>query len=507
MLMGMKKTLLTFVLCATALAGCGSAEDPAKPATEPAAKSTDRSSGRPAKEAGTVAWSTCQGLTGPDGKPAAPDPSVECGTIKVPLDYAKPDGDQIDLALIRVKATSDDRLGSLVFNFGGPGGSGVDTLALAAKAFAGLGTRYDLVSFDPRGVDRSAGVRCGGEVERLLAATSGADGEKLARQFTAACEKDSGKILPHVGTVNAAKDLERLRVALGDDKLNYFGLSYGTHLGAVYATHFPANVGRFVLDSAYDPTVTFEERAVTQATGFATSFEAFAKSCVAQGCDLGKTPAEVKENVEKLVEGLKTRPLKVGSRRLTHGLGQLAVITPLYAKATWPMLEQAAASAIKGDGAALLALADSYTGRKPDGTYSTMMTSLQAITCVDSAERPGRAETAAINEKVEKVFPVLSTDSPVTACSSWPAKGSDEAKRIDATGSAPIVVIGGKGDPATPYQWAVSLNKQLKTGVLVTYEGEGHGAYLSGSSCVMRLVDAYVLSGKVPAANTSCPAA
>ncbi|MFG3441892.1 alpha/beta fold hydrolase [Nonomuraea sp. NPDC047897] len=503
----MKKTLLTFVLCATALAGCGSAEDPAKPAAEPSAKGADRPADRPAKDAGTVAWSTCEGLTGPDGKPAAPDPSVQCGTIKVPLDYAKPDGDQIDLALIRIKATTDDRLGSLVFNFGGPGGSGVDTLVIAAKAFAGLGTRYDLVSFDPRGVDRSAGVKCGGQVERLLNATSTADGEKLTKQFTAACAKDSGKVLPHVGTVNAAKDLERLRVALGDDKLNYFGLSYGTHLGAVYATHFPTNVGRFVLDSAYDPTVTFEERAVTQATGFATSFEAFAADCVKQGCDLGKTPAEVKENVEELVEGLKTKPLKVGSRTLTHGLGQLAVITPLYAKASWPALEQAAASAIKGDGSTLLMLADSYTGRKPDGTYSTMMTSLQAITCVDSAERPSRAEAAAINDKVEKAFPILATDSPVITCSHWPARGDDAASKIDATGSAPIVVIGGKGDPATPYQWAVSLNKQLKTGVLVTYEGEGHGAYLSGSSCVMRLVDTYVLSGKVPAANTSCPAA
>ncbi|WP_336210733.1 alpha/beta hydrolase [Nonomuraea sp. LPB2021202275-12-8] len=491
----MKKTLFTFLVCVTALAGCGTDGEPAgKPSGKPAAQST-----------GTVTWSACTGLTGADGKPAAPDPAVECGKVAVPLDYAKPTGDTIDLALIRIKATGD-RLGSLVFNFGGPGGSGVDTLPMARQMFAGLGTRYDLVSFDPRGVERSAGIKCGGELDKLLDVSADEDGDKLAKEFATACEKDSGKVLPHVGTVNAAQDLDRIRAAVGDEKLNYFGMSYGTHLGAVYATKFPANVGRFVLDSAYDPTVTFEERAVIQATGFAKAFDAFAESCVAQSCELGKTPDEVEQTVEKLMDGLKTKPLKVGDRELTYGLGQLSVITPLYAKATWPMLEQGAAAALKGDGSTLLTLADSYTGRKPDGTYSTMMTSLQAINCVDTAERPTAAETAEINEKVKEVFPILASDGSGAVCAHWPAKGTDEAKKIDATGSAPIVVIGGKGDPATPYQWALTLTEQLKTGVLVTYEGEGHGAYLSGSSCVMRAVDTYMLTGKVPGAGSSCPA-
>ncbi|MEU4578334.1 alpha/beta hydrolase [Nonomuraea sp. NPDC023979] len=488
----MKKSMIALLLCATAATACGTG-------TEPAAK---KEAGR---DTGTVAWSPCTDLTGADGKPMAPDPAVECGKVPVPLDYTKPSGDTIDLALIRVKATGD-KLGSLVFNFGGPGGSGVDTLALARQAFAGLGSSYDLVSFDPRGVDRSSGVKCGGQIDKLLQMT-GDGSDQLAKEFAAACEKDSAKVLPHVGTVNAAQDLDRLRVALGDDKLNYFGLSYGTHLGAVYATKFPGNVGRFVLDSAYDPSVTFEERAVIQATGFADAFDAFADDCVAQGCDLGKTPAAVQQTVEKLLDGLKTKPLKVGDRELTYGLAQLSIITPLYAKATWPILEQGAAAALKGDGAMLLTLADSYTGRKDDGTYSTMMTSLQAINCVDSAERPTKAETAAINEKVSKIFPILAADGASSACAHWPVEGTDDAKRIDATGSAPIMVIGGKGDPATPYQWAVSLTEKLKTGVLVTYEGEGHGAYLSGSTCITRAVDSYLLKGTMPGSGTTCPAA
>jgi pimeloyl-ACP methyl ester carboxylesterase len=494
MLVSMKKPIATFLLGAAVLAGCGIGNESAD------------TSAPSAKNAGTVAWTKCTDLTGADGKPTAPPPGVECGKIQVPLDHAKPDGEKIDLALIRVKATGDDRLGSLVFNFGGPGGSGVDTLALAARAFGSLGTRYDLVSFDPRGVERSSGVKCGGQVEKLLEADSDAEGDRLAKEFAAACQKDSGKILPYVGTVQAAKDLDLIRAAVGDSRLNYFGLSYGTHLGAVYATHFPKNVGRFVLDSAFDPTGTFEDRAVIQATGFDRAFEAFAKDCVAQSCELGADPAAVEGTVEQLLNTLKDKPLMVGDRELTYGLAQLAVITPLYAKATWPMLEQAVAAAIKGNGTAMLTLADSYTGRKADGTYTTAMTSLQAINCADSTERPTAAEAAQINDRIEQIFPILATEASSGVCAHWPVPGDDAAKRIDATGSAPIVVIGGKGDPATPYQWATTFTEQLKTGVLVTYEGEGHGAYLSGNGCVMETVDAYLLEGKVPAAGTTCAA-
>ncbi|MER6575676.1 alpha/beta fold hydrolase [Nonomuraea sp. NPDC001023] len=486
----MKKAMLTILLGAAVLAGCGTTGEPAKQTG-------------PGK--GAVAWSPCTGLTGPDGKPLPEDEAVQCGAVQVPLDYGDPGGRKIDLALIRVKATGDP-LGSLVFNFGGPGASGVDTLAQAAKAFGSLGTRYDLVSFDPRGVERSAGVRCGGRLDALLAGPTGAAGEAMSQQFAAACEKDSGAILPHVGTVNAAQDLDRIRTALGERRLNYFGFSYGTHLGAVYATRFPANVGRFVLDGAFDPTVSFEQRAVTQATGFAHAFEAFAEDCVAQTCDLGKDPAAVRSAVEKLLVGLRSKPLKVGDRQLTYGLAQLAVITPLYAKSAWPVLEQAAAAGIKGDGATLLALADAYTGRRPDGTYSTMMTSLQAITCADTTERPTAADMARVDARIKKIFPILSAEGTATVCGHWPTPGDDAAKRIDATGSAPIVVIGGKGDPATPYEWATALNAKLKTGVLMTYEGEGHGAYLSGDRCVTRTVDAYLLNGKVPAAGTTCAA-
>ncbi|WP_344479656.1 alpha/beta hydrolase [Nonomuraea monospora] len=489
----MKKPIATFLLGALLLSACGTADPAAK--TPPAGNST-----------GTVAWSTCTDLVGPDGKQLTPGPGVECGKLQVPLDHAQPGGEKIDLALIRVKATGE-RLGSLVFNFGGPGASGVDSMAVAAPAFAKLGTRYDLVSFDPRGVDRSAGVTCGDEFAKSLAADADADQDAMSKELAQACQRESGKVLPHVGTVNAAKDLDLLRAALGDQRLNYFGLSYGTHLGAVYATHFPKNVGRFVLDSAFDPSVTYEERAVIQATGFDQALEAFAEDCVAKSCELGGDPATVVKTVEDFVEGLKTNPIKVGDRELTFWLGQLAVITPLYAKQSWPVLEQATAAARKGNATILLALADSYTGRRPDGTYNTMMTSLAAINCADYAERPTAAQMKRVNERIKDIFPVLSFDGISSGtCEHWPVRGDDAARRIDATGSAPILVVGGKGDPATPFQWATSLTEKLRTGVLLTYEGEGHGAYLTGDGCVMKTVDAYVIEGKVPAAGTTCAA-
>ncbi|WP_433515016.1 alpha/beta hydrolase [Nonomuraea sp. CA-143628] len=498
----MKKTSFPSLLCAVTLAsatlaGCGSAK-------QPTASTTATQPAQTAK--GSLAWSPCTGLTGPDGKPAPPDPAIECGKLAVPLDYAKQNGERIDLALIRVKA-SGDRLGSLVFNFGGPGGSGVDLLSMTAKTFAGLGARYDLVSFDPRGVERSAPVKCG-SVEKWTSVDPASDKiEKAIKEFAATCAKISGKLLPHVGTVNAARDLDRIRAALGDERLNYFGMSYGTHLGAVYATQYPKKVGRFVLDGALDPTVTFAERAKTQVAGFKQAFEAFSADCLKQGCDLGADPATVRKNVEKLLYGLRDKPLKVADRKLTKGLATTGVVAALYSKLTWPLLEQATAAATKGDGKLLLALADSYNGRKPDGTYSTLMTSVLAIDCVDSAERPSPAEIDRVERATAKIFPLMQSGGLGSICAHWPVPGSDESKKIDATGSAPILVIGGKGDPATPYAWAPKLAGLLKTGVLVTYEGEGHGAYLSGSSCVSRLVDAYFLTGKNPGANATCPAA
>ncbi|TDE56400.1 alpha/beta hydrolase [Nonomuraea mesophila] len=497
------RRVLAAALLVTAT-GCSTA--PAEPATDAPG------------ETATIDWGACTDLERPDGEPPArQDASVRCGTLAVPLDYSEPDGEQLNLALIKLPATGKGkRLGSVVFNFGGPGASGVDTLDQAAKALTTLRSRYDLVSFDPRGVDRSSGVRCGdaSELETFTSLNTLPPGEETRKRTTAAnkrfaelCERDSGKVLPHVGTVNAARDMDRIRAAVGDSKLNYVGMSYGTQLGAVYATEFPHNVGRMVLDAPLDPTVSFEQRTLAQTRGFQQAYESFLRSCVKSTCALGKDEATADSNVENLLTRLTTKPLNVHGRTLTQGLASTAVAAALYSELTWPFLEQALSEGLKGNGEALLYLADNYTGRREDGTYSTQMTSFPAITCVDTAERPSEAELRRTEAAALKISPLFGSEGSGGLCRVWPVKGSDQARRVDATGSAPIVVVGGKGDPATPYQWAPKLTSQLRTATLVTYEGEGHGAYLSGSKCVHELVDAYLIDGKVPQKGATCPAA
>ncbi|NJP93510.1 alpha/beta hydrolase [Nonomuraea sp. FMUSA5-5] len=495
-------------LLLAAATGCSTV--PAEPASGPSADSTAASD--------KISWGACTDIKRPDGEPPArQDTSIRCGKLTVPLDYAQPDGEKLELALIKLPATGKGKpLGSMVFNFGGPGASGVDTLDQAAKALTALRARYDLVSFDPRGVERSSGVRCGSgaEMDTFVALDTLPPDDETDKQvaaankrFAALCQQNSGKILPHVGTVNAARDMDRIRDAVGDPKLNYVGMSYGTQLGAVYATLFPKNVGRMVLDAPLDPTVTFEQRTLAQTRGFQQAYESFLRKCVKETCALGKDEATAHTNVENLLNQLTAQPIKVGNRQLTQGLASTGVAAALYSELTWPFLEEALGAALKGDGEALLYLADSYTGRSPDGSYSTQMTSFPAITCVDTAERPDEATLRRTEAAALKISPLFGSEGSGGLCRVWPAKGSDEARHVNATGSAPIVVVGGKGDPATPYEWAPKLTAQLKTATLVTYEGEGHGAYLSGSKCIQGLVDAYLIDGKVPGKLATCPAA
>ncbi|MFI7642409.1 alpha/beta hydrolase [Nonomuraea sp. NPDC049400] len=499
------RRVLAAALLMTAAAGCSTV-----PAAEPATQSTAHTD--------TIDWGPCTDIKRPDGEPPArQDSSVRCGKLAVPLDYAKPDGEKIELALIKLAATGKGKkLGSVVFNFGGPGASGVDTLDQAGKALTALRDRYDLVSFDPRGVQRSSGVRCGdtAEMDRYTSLdTLPVDNEThqetaaANKQFAALCKQDSGKILPYIGTVNAARDMDRIRAAVGDPKLNYVGMSYGTQLGAVYATEFPKNVGRMVLDAPLDPTVTFEQRTLVQTRGFQRAYESFLRACVKNKCDIGKDQATANANIEKLMNQLTDKPLTVRGRELTQGLAGTGVAAALYSELTWPFLEQALSEALKGRGEALMYLADSYTGRAEDGKYSTQMTSFPAITCVDTSERPSEQEIRRTEAAAMKISPLFGSEGSGGLCRFWPVKGSDGARHVNATGSAPIVVVGGKGDPATPYEWAPKLTAQLKTATLVTYEGEGHGAYLSGSKCVQGLVDGFLIDGKLPAKGATCPAA
>ncbi|WP_381804335.1 alpha/beta hydrolase [Streptomyces niveus] len=472
-------------------------------------------------------WKACPTPSAAEGGGTAPSPlpggtKWECATMTAPLDYAKPKGATIPLALIRAK-TSDPgkRIGSLVFNFGGPGGSGVTGLPSFGKDYEKLRTRYDLVSFDPRGVGRSEPVECKDDKQldayyaRDMTPDDSAEEKSYVdglKWYAGGCERKSGKELPFVGTVNAARDMELMRQVLGDDKLNYFGISYGTELGGVYAHLYPKSVGRTVFDAVVDPTESSEQGSLGQAKGFQLALTNFAKDCVSRGdaCTLpGSTPQEIQNFVVGLLDRLDKKPINgFGGRPLTETQATNGIAQALYSKEYWPLLEQGLDEADGGSGALLLVLSDAMNGRNEKGQYSNIQAANAAVNCVDSKQRYTLAQTKAKLAEFRKVSPVFGDflGWGLLGCSEWPVPGEWDKPDVSAPGAAPILVIGNTGDPATPYEGARAMVKALGKGVGVelTYEGQGHGAYNSGSTCVQNAVNGYLLDGKVPKSGTVC---
>ncbi|TDC09754.1 alpha/beta hydrolase [Actinomadura bangladeshensis] len=456
----------------------------------------------------------------PGGKP--PPSAARCATLRVPLDYARPSGATIGIALIRVPATDRrHRIGSLLFNFGGPGGAGVDALAQVAGEYAALRTRYDLIGFDPRGVGRSTAVRCvdGRRMDVLAAMDDSPDtpAEETALTdaragYARSCSARSGGLLPHVGTVNAARDMEMIRIALGDGRLRYFGVSYGTRLGGVYAHQFPGSVGRAVLDGAVDTRIGGADLALQQAAAFQRALGDFAAACARLGrktCPLGTDRASVTASVGRILAGLDRRPLATSSgRELTQSLGTTGVAAALYSRDAWPYLAQGLVDAVKRrNGSLLLMLADAQNGRAEDGTYSNLSAANTAITCADTTDRYTAADVRRLLPKFRGASPVFGASMAwsLLQCTGWPARGDGAAREVSAPSAAPILVVGNTGDPATPYAWAPALVRELGgRAVLLTLRGEGHGAYDTGDPCVREAVDAYLLHGRLPAPSTTC---
>lgn len=452
----------------------------------------------------------------------------QCATLKAPLDYAKPGAGDVRLAVARKKATGEGRpLGSLLVNPGGPGGSAVGYL----QQFAGIGypaevrARYDMVSMDPRGVARSEPVECldGRQMDTYTQSDVTPDDRKETdalveryKKFAERCGARSSRLLRHVSTVEAARDMDILRAVLGDRKLNYVGASYGTFLGATYAGLFPGRAGRLVLDGAMDPSLSARQLNLEQTRGFETAFQAFAKDCVRRAdCPLGgkgTPPAQVGDHLAAFFRKLDAHPVPAGDadgRRLGEALATTGVIAAMYDEAAWPRLREALTSAMKNnDGAGLLALSDSYYERDADGQYTNLMFANAAVNCLDL---PPAFDSP---EQVEKDLPAFEKASPVFGkglawaslnCAYWPVRPTGEPHRIEAKGADPIVVVGTTRDPATPYPWAQSLAHQLSSARLLTYAGDGHTAYGRGSVCIDSAINAYLLEGTPPAKGKRCP--
>ncbi|GGX40546.1 alpha/beta hydrolase [Streptomyces fructofermentans] len=504
-------------LVATALlmAGCsGSSGDDDKSGDgsgPSASKPTVTTPGLPASlTSQKLDWNRCKATaTGP-----APGGEWRCATLRTPVDWAKPAGETMGLALIRSESSgsSGERVGSLLFNFGGPGGSGVDYLPPYGPTFAKLHERYDLVSWDPRGVAASEGVRCRGDKEIEAAEAVDTTPDTAAEQstylkdavdFGKGCRKSAGKLMEHVSTTDTARDMDLMRHVLGDERLHYFGISYGTELGGVYAHLFPGRVGRLVLDAVVDPSAGMVGHAKNQAKGFQRALEDYLKAA-------GQNPEEGSRKIVDLLERIDAEPLPTSSGRvLTQQLALTGIVYPLYSKSSWPALTSALEAAQSGDGTELLVQADGYNDRDPSGRYGTTTHSQRVISCLDDKERPTAEEAKRLLPEFRKISPVFGESmgwDTAGWCHDWPVPGQFENPEVSAPGAEPILVVGNTGDPATPYEGARKMADELGKGVGVhlTWKGEGHGAYGSGSDCVDDTVDEYLLDGKVPDDNKVC---
>jgi pimeloyl-ACP methyl ester carboxylesterase len=445
--------------------------------------------------------------------------SLEFGTLEVPLDHDDHTAGTIELAVARRPAGDPNRrIGPILVNPGGPGASGIEMVGLLGFLLSReLLDRFDLVSWDPRGVGQSTQVRCGDGafMDRYTAldpvpSTPQAEAEvdALVREFAELCEADSGWLLPHLHTEASARDMDRIREALGEDRISYIGFSYGTFLGATYAELFPERVRALVLDGAYSRSLRTAALSEGQADGFERSLDTWLSWCRRRACAFA-TGGDLGAAFDQLMESIRQEPLvtdDADGRRLTVGLAWTGVVVAMYTPALWSQLARALARARdEGDGSALLTLADLYNERSDDGSYSTLQYAFVAYSCMDNPvptateEREAAERTLAAAPRVGPIF--VSTPSP---CEHWPVPPRGTTEPFAITDGPPILVVATTGDPATPYEWGVRLADELDTAVLLTVEGDGHTAFGSGNRCVDELVVAYLIDLELPSGELRC---
>ena len=443
-----------------------------------------------------------------------------CAEIRVPRNYAAPSDGYLDVSILELPATDPkSRIGSLIVNPGGPGASGVEFVreAVAADLFpTALRKRFDIVGFDPRGVNSSTAVRCidnlDGRAEIDPSPDNAAELKALvndARAYADACAKRNAAILPYLSTDAVARDLDAIRSAVGDDKLTYLGFSYGTLIGSAYADLFPEHIRAMALDGAIDPKLDLKGLRFGQAKGFEDALSSFLDDCAA------KTSCAFHENgrslqaFNSLMASIDAKSLPAillnDPRRVGPGIAWYSVLAALYSKDSWPTLATSLELAKRGDGSLMLAIADPYRGRKPNGSYSNEQDAYTSNVCLDFQAPIDVTVYRAWAKQLEATAPHWAelfayNDLP---CAFWPVPAERTPEAASAAGAPPIVVVGSTGDPATPYPWAVALAKELDSGVLVTRQGDGHTGYLV-SSCVKRAIDAYLIDLTVPRNGLTC---
>ena len=433
--------------------------------------------------------------------------AVQEGHLDVPLDYTKPDGDTIRLFMVRHKAQDQKRrIGTLLVNPGGPGFGG-SVLAYSAPMIYGadLVDRFDILAWDPRGTGQSEpAIDCidSDQYDTFFAepdVTPDDDAAKqksqaLAKQFADDCATKNAKILQFIGTNNTARDMDSIRRALGEDTISYFGFSYGSELGATWATLFPNTVRAAVLDGASDPNADLNEGSLQQSKGFEASLDTFLKKCSANTSCAFNNGGDASTAFDKLMEQLDANPIPTVSGRppANRGVALGAVVQAMYSEQYWPSLEQALADAQKGDGKGLLDLFDQYFQRQPDGSYTNDLEAFQTITCMDAAERPTVAEDDADALKVHQVAPRLAPGETGSYFCTFFPKANDPRVAITGKGAGPILVMGTTGDPATPLSSTEAMAKALEDGRLVIVTADQHTGY-DVNKCSKSTIDDYLV--------------
>jgi len=497
---GARKLLIVITTTALVLTGCSS--------------TTKESFPDATNDASSLNWQECDG-------------NFQCATLKVPIDYSDATLGQFDIALIRYRDPGQhDRIGSLVINPGGPGVSGIEYARSAQYILSPeVLERYDIVGFDPRGIGASTPIHCLSDAEQdvLFASDPKPDNEAEYAQglsdtqaFIDKCVAKTAN-LAHFSTADAARDMELLRQALGDEKLNYMGFSYGTYLGTLYAQQFPQKVGRFVLDGAIDPSISIDQQSLIQAVAFDQALANFIADCAQEkNCPLppNATPAFFTDLFNKVAAKPLTTTNGESKRLITEGLVVTGTASALYDDTSgWPQLRTAISQALQGDGRGFAQLADAYSGRKTDGTYINNQNDANIIiNCLDWQEiRSNDAIRAAVRNfvKAAPVFGPYVAYSGITCNLLNKAIGRTQITTNQNTAqirntATPVLIIGTTQDPATPYVWAKALANHIVGSHLITLKGEGHTGYGRGSACTDDAVDAYLLKGTTPTKNLSC---
>ncbi len=513
-------TLAGLVSAAVIAAGC----------TLPALAPRSDVEGEAAPPGTAPTWQACPEVADEVVGRGAPGIRYECTRIQVPRDWAGGSGattgpgagETFEIALIRARSDKQrDRIGSLLVNPGGPGGSGVDTAVYLSfgEQYGGLPDRimerFDIVGFDPRGVARSSPVECISDAD--LDAVFGSDPDPqnqqpfddlvaLANRIGQACGDKYGDQLPLYGTEQAARDMDAIRAAVGDDKLTYLGYSYGTLLGATYAQLFPQRVRALVLDGAIDPRQGLIEGSESQAKGFERAFDNFHRWCAANAARCPIAP-DARAAVISAIDKARVSPARsADGREATAGWVFYAIISSLYTESGWQELARAIDQLEGGNPQGVFRLADSYADRDDKGHYTNLFDANTAINCADEEERPNLDRIRQLQSQWRTQYPLFgpALATGLISCTEWPG-GSDPYPTGRADGAPPILVVGTTGDPATPYEQTPALAEMLGVGRVLTWEGEGHTAYPQ-TACITQAVDAYLIDLTVPAEGKRCPA-